>query len=148
MMDHVLMSHLHPQMSMICKMESSTRGIGGMVKLEDGKTKAKGMMQVEGVRWRGGGEGQVEGNGKGARVVKASQVEAKQVEGIQVEGRWKETGARVVEASQVEKVEERGKEVGTKMVVEAKLRGRILVKPREQMWMLQKVKVNVISSCL
>ena len=113
MMNHVLMSHLHPQMS-ICKMESSTRGIGGMVKLEDGKTK-KGMRQVEGVRGRGELGGQVEG--------KASQVEAKQVEGIQVE--------------------EGGKEVGAKMLVEAKLRGRILVKPREQMWMLQKVKVNV-----
>ena len=98
----------------ICKMESSTRGIGGMVKLEDGKTK-KGMRQVEGIRWRGGGGGQMEG--------KASQVEEKQVEGIQVE--------------------ERGKEVGASRVVEAKLRGRILVKPREQMWMLQKFKVNV-----
>ena len=109
-----------------------------MVKLEDGKTK-KGMRQVQGDRWRGGGEGQVEGTGKGARVVETSQVEVKQVE-----GRWKEGGTRkVVKARQAEKVEERGKEVGAKMVVEAKLRGRILVKPREQMWMLQKVKVNV-----
>ena len=95
------------------------------MKLEDGKT--KGMMQVEGVRRRGGGEGQLGGNGKGARVVKASQVEEKQVENVG----------------------ERGKEEGgAKRVVEAKLRGRILVKPREQMWMLQKVKVDIFSSCL
>ena len=95
-----------------------------MVKLEDGKTK-KGMRQMEGIRWRGDGGGQVEG--------KASQVETKQVEGIQV-------GVKQVEGIQVE---ERGEEVGASRVVEAKLRGRILVKPREQMWMLQKVKVNV-----
>ena len=67
-----------------------------------------------------------------------------EVEKGQVVERWSGGGERKVEASQVEakpvemnEVEE-GKGVS---VVEAKLRGRILVKPREQMWMLQRVKV-------
>ena len=103
------------------KKENSTRGIGGMVELNVGK----GVKQVE-RGWIGGGGGMVE------------------VEKGPVEERWSGGGERKVEASQVEakpvemnEVEE-GKGV---RVVEAKLRGRILVKPREQMGMLQRVKV-------
>ena len=63
-----------------------------------------------------------------------------------VEERWSGGGGREVdeEANQVEEkpVEMNEVEEGKGVrVVEAKLRGRILVKPREQMWMLQRVKV-------
>ena len=70
------------------------------------------------------------------------QVGAKRLQERQVEGRWRGGGKGEVEGKQVEGI---GKGGGGR-VVEAKLRGRILVKPREQMWMLQKVKVDTIPS--
>ena len=76
--------------------------------------------------------------GEGGRM----QVGAKRVQERQVEGRWRGGGKGEEEGKQVEGS---GKGGGGR-VVEAKLRGRILVKPREQMWMLQKVKVDDISS--
>ena len=105
------------------KKENSTRGIGGMVELNVGK----GVKQVE-RGWRGGGGGMVE--------VEKGRVEERLSGGG---GREVDVEANHVEAKPVEMNEvEEGKGVS---VVEAKLRGRILVKPREQMWMLQRVKV-------
>ena len=99
------------------------------MKLEAGN----GMKRVE-KRWRGGVRRQVEDK----------KVEEKQVEETQMEGMWRGGGKGEVDVKHVDStqvIEGRGKGVGVK-VVEAKLRGRILVKPREQMWMLQKVKVD------
>ena len=90
-----------------------------MVRVEDGM----GMKRLE-ETWRGGG---------------GMQVGAKRVQERQVEGRWRGGGKREVEGKQVEVR-------GGAREVEAKLRGRILVKPREQTWMLQKVKVDIIQS--
>ena len=80
--------------------------------------------------------------GKGMKLLEETWREGggMQVGAKRVEGRWRGGGKGEVE----KQVEVSGK--GGGRVVEAKLRGRILVKPREQMWMLQKVKVDTIPS--
>ena len=125
----------------ICKEESSTRGISGpAVEIKDDRS----LKQVKDL-WR-----------RGAGLVKPSE-EMSWERGERESKLGIREGVRSVENkvdNEVEvKVENKmGNKVENKVEnkmknkVEGKLRGRILVKPKEQTWMLQRVKVGHVLS--
>ena len=113
----------------ICKEESSTRGISGpAVEMKDDRS----LKQVKDL-WR-----------RGAGLVKPS--EEMSWEGGERESKLEiRDGVRSIENKVDNEVEVKVEnKMGSK--VEGKLRGRILVKPKEQIWMLQRVKVGNVSS--
>ena len=113
----------------ICKEKSSTRGISGpAVEMKDDRS----LKQVKDL-WR-----------RGAGLVKPSE----EMSWERGEGESKlgiREGVRSVE-NKVENEVEVKVENKMKNKVEGKLRGRILVKPKEQTWMLQRVKVGYVLS--
>ena len=129
----------------ICKEESSTRGIGGpAVEMKDDRSlkqvkdlwrRGAGLVKPsEEMSWEGGERESKLGIRDGVRSIE-NKVD-NEVE-VNVENKM----GNKVESKVENKVENK-----MKNKVEGKLRGRILVKPKEQTWMLQRVKVgNVLS---